>query len=129
MQNTKISQHCLTRIFLETGGLVDDDANCQIYQAKWWWAIRNSEASFRLTESGFDFLINNVRLKPYEIVFKNADHINAQTLIFLDRFLDCPWYLKPFSITVFGERKAFELKLFADDIEHFGLIKALKRSN
>jgi hypothetical protein len=35
------------------------------------------------------------------------------------------YYLTPMSITVFSERKSFELYLFSDDIRKFGLVKAM----
>jgi hypothetical protein len=39
--------------------------------------------------------------------------------------LDSPYYLTRESITVFTERKSFELYMFSDDIRKFGLIKAM----
>jgi L-rhamnose isomerase len=43
----------------------------------------------------------------------------------LERYLDSPYYLTRESITVFTERKSFELYMFSDDIRKFGLIKAM----
>jgi len=51
--------------------------------------------------------------------------LSPQTIIFFDQFIDCPYYLTNQSITVFSEKKAFELMLFSDDIRKYGLIKAI----
>jgi hypothetical protein len=45
----------------------------------------------------------------------------------MDNFIDCPYYITPYSIIVTNERKAMELHLFSGDIRKYGLTKALKR--
>jgi hypothetical protein len=70
-------------------------------------------------------LVGELDLKEYEIPFTEPIELSPQTIIFLERYVDCPYYLTPMSITVFSERKGFELMLFSDDIRKFGIIKAM----
>jgi len=70
-------------------------------------------------------LVNTLELKPYEVPFTEPIELSPQTIIFLERYLDSPYYLTKESITVFTERKSFELYMFSDDIRKFGLIKAM----
>jgi hypothetical protein len=53
--------------------------------------------------------------------------MTSQIIIFLDKFIDCPYYLTNRSITVTSERKAVELGLFSGDLRKYGLTKAMKR--
>jgi hypothetical protein len=64
-------------------------------------------------------------LREYEIPFTEPIELSPQTIVFLERYIDCPYYLTNMSITVFSERKSFELMLFSDDIRKFGLVKAM----
>lgn len=121
-----ISRDALTKIFLQQWGKSSDDVNVKLYSRAWWQSSRSGkDNAYRLTEEGCNFLINEIEVKSYEIPFTEPIELSPQTLIFLERYLDCPYYLTPMSITVFSERKSFELMLFSDDIRKFGLVKAM----
>ena len=121
-----IQRDTLTKIFLQQWGKSIDDANVSMYSRVWWQSNRvNKQTAFRLTDKGYEFLVSELELKEYEIPFTEPIELSPQTLIFLERYLDCPYYLTPMSITVFSERKSFELMLFSDDIRKFCLIKAM----
>lgn len=121
-----ITRDVLTKIFLKQYGKSIDDANVKLFSRKWWQSTRaNKQTNFRLSEEGHDFLVNDLELKAYEIPFTEPIELSPQTLIFLEKYVDCPYFLTPLSITVFSERKSFELMLFSDDIRKFGLIKAM----
>jgi hypothetical protein len=121
-----ITRDVLTKIFLQHWGKSTDDTNLQLYSRKWWQSTRvNKQTAFRLSEEGFEFLTNTLELKLYEIPFTEPIELSPQTIIFLERYIDCPYFLTSQSITVFSERKSFELYLFSDDIRKFGLIKAM----
>jgi hypothetical protein len=121
-----ITRDVLTKIFLQQWGKSTDDANLNLYSHKWWQSNRvNKQTAFRLSEDGFEFLINDLELKSYEVPFTEPIELSPQTIIFLERYIDCPYYLTVESITVFSEKKSFELYLFSDDIRKFGLIKAM----
>jgi len=121
-----ITRDVLTKIFLQEWGKSIDNANVSLYSHKWWQSNRvNKQTAFRLSEEGFDFLTTELELKSYEIPFTEPIELSPQTIIFLERYIDCPYFLTADSITVFSEKKSFELMLFSDDIRKFGLIKAM----
>jgi hypothetical protein len=115
----------LTKIFLQQWGKSTDDANVEMYSRTWWQSNRVGKNSFRLTEQGYEFLIRELELREYEIPFTEPIELSPQTIIFLEKYVDCPYLLTNQSITVFSERKSFELMLFSDDIRKFGLVKAM----
>lgn len=118
-----ISRDALTKIFIQQWGKSIDDANVAMYTRTWWQSSKAK--SFRLSDKGYEFLISELDLKEYEIPFTEPIELSPQTIIFLERYIDCPYYLTTQSITVFSEKKSFELYLFSDDIRKFGLIKAM----
>lgn len=121
-----ITRDALTKIFLQQWGKSTDDANFKLYGRKWWQSTRvNKQTAFRLSDEGFDFLINTLEIKMYEVPFTESIELSPQTIIFLEKYIDCPYYLTTESITVFTERKSFELFMFSDDIRKFGLVKAM----
>ena len=121
-----IPRAALTKIFLEQWGKSTDDANVEMYSRTWWQSNRSSKPNaFRLTDKGYEFLISELELKEYEIPFTEPIELSPQTIVFLEKYVDSPYYLTNHSITVFSERKSFELMLFSDDIRKFGLIKAM----
>jgi len=121
-----ITRDSLTQIFLQQWGKSTDDANMKIFGRKWWQSTRaGKQNNFRLSDEGYEFLVKELDLKEYEIPFTEPIELSPQTIIFLERYVDCPYYLTNMSITVFSERKSFELMLFSDDIRKFGLIKAM----
>jgi len=121
-----ISRTALTKIFLQQWGKSIDDANVQLFSRKWWQSTRvGKDSAFRLSDEGYEFLVKELDLREYELPFTEPIELSPQTIIFLERYVDCPYYLTNMSITVFSERKSFELMLFSDDIRKFGLIKAM----
>jgi hypothetical protein len=121
-----ITRDMLTKIFLQQWGKSIDDTNVRMYSRTWWQSNRvNKQTAFRLSDKGYEFLISELELKDYEIPFTEPIELSPQTIIFLERYIDCPYYLTNQSITVFSEKKSFELYLFSDDIRKFGLIKAM----
>lgn len=117
------SKESLTKIFLSQWGKSTDPANVELYFRKWWKS--NRKTGFRLSDAGFEFLTDDLDLACYEVPFTESIELSPQTIIFLDRYLDCPYYLTERSITVFSERRSFELYMFSDDIRKYGLIKAM----
>ena len=121
-----ITRDALTKIFLQQWGKTTDDVNVKMFSSKWWQSTRvGKQSAFRLSDEGFEFLTTDLDLKCYDIPFTEPIELSPQTIIFLERYVDCPYYLTQESITVFSERKSFELMLFSDDIRKFGLIKAM----
>lgn len=121
-----ISKESFTKIFLQQWNKSMDQANTRLFQRKWFINNRTKAGGgLRLTDEGYQFLVNDLELKEYEIPFTEDIDLSPQTIVFLDKYIDCPYYLTNKSITVFSEKKSFELMLFSDDIRKLGLVKAM----
>lgn len=121
-----ISRETYTKIFLKEMSRSIDEANLKLHLHKWWQSKRTKEdGGLRLSLEGYEFLVTELELKEYEIPFNEKIELSPQTIIFFDQFLDCPYFLTNQSLTVFNEKKAFELYMFSDDIRKYGLIKAI----
>lgn len=79
----------------------------------------------RLSDYGYDLFKNHVDMKSYEIQFPKELSLTNQNVIWLDRFVDGPYYLSKKSIIVFKEQTAVQLILFSGDVQKFGLAKAM----
>ncbi len=125
-----ISRETYTKIFLKNKEKSIDAANVKLHMHKWWQTHRNKdEGGLRLTEEGFNFLTTELELKCYEVPFTEPIDLSPQVIIFFDRNMDCPYFLTNSAITVFSEKKSFELYMFSDDIRKYGLIKAMNLQN
>ena len=121
-----ISRETYTKIFLSELGRSTDDANVKVTMDTIWQSRRTKiDGGLRLSDKGYEFLVGEVKLQEYEIPFTEPIDLSPQIIIFFDRYLDCPYYLTYQGLTVFSEKKAFELHLFSDDIRKFGLVKAM----
>ena len=117
-----------TKIFLKQADIAVTDANIKQYMPVWWQNTRAKlEGGLRLTNEGFDFIIEKLDLQTYEVPFPKDFKMTTQTVIFLDKFITCPYYLTNNSIIVTDEKKSMELHLFSGDLKKYGLTKAINR--
>ena len=79
----------------------------------------------RLTDQGFAVFTEQMEMKSYDIEFPKEFTLTNQTVIWLDRFIDGPYYLTKKSIVVFKEKTAVHLVLFSGDVAKFGMAKAM----
>jgi hypothetical protein len=121
-------KQALTVLFLEQANLPTDEDNLKKVMLSWWRNPRQKdEGGLTLTEAGYEFLTQNLKLKSYEIPFPKDFQFTTQIILFMDQLLDCPHYYTKKSIIVFKESKAVELMLFSGDIRKYGVAKALAR--
>ena len=119
-----------TKVFLKQAGISINESTLKEYMPMWWQNTRAKKVGgLRLTEDGLDFTVNRLELTNYEVPFPENFKVTTQIVIFLDKFIDCPYYLTNRSVTVLNEKKALELHLFSGDVRKYGLNKALKRAN
>lgn len=124
-----MNKETYTKIFLKEAGETCSPENLYEKMLKFWVNKRTKHTGgLRLTQEGFEY-INNLNIKSYEIPFPENLDLKAQVIIFLDRFIDCPYFLTDRSITVLSERKAIELYMFSGDVQKYGLIKAMNRKH
>jgi hypothetical protein len=118
----------LTKEFLKDSGLPDDEKSLEKYLWSWWVNPRlNGDRSLGLTTQGYEVISKDVGLKFYQIDLPNNIEITNQLIIWLDKFIDCPWYMTKRSIFVSREKIAVQLVLFSGDLQKFG--KAKDRAN
>jgi hypothetical protein len=117
-----------TKVFLQAAGEpLNDDIIKQCRNA-WWWNVRAKDSGgLRMTESALEFINDVAQIKTYKVDFPKDFGITAQVLLWLDNYIDSPYYITKKHITVLKERAAFELYLFSGDIKKFGHNKALSR--
>lgn len=116
-----------TKIFLKQAGVAVTEENIGVSMRVWWQNNRTKkEGGLRLTEGGLDFVRTTLDLAVYEVPFPIGFDLKPQVIIFLDRFIDCPYFLTDRSITVLSERKCFELYLFNGDVQKYGITKAMR---
>lgn len=120
-----IDRDALTKVFLRRWGKSMSAENVRYYSRKWWRSVRASKiANYRLSDSGFAFVTETLQLISYRISIPEPIR-NPQDLIFIDKYVDCPYYLQDDAIIVFSEKKGAELSFFSDDIGRYGLAKAM----
>ena len=123
-----MNQNTYTKIFLKSANIALTEENIKLHQRKWWINIRAKDVGgLRLTDEGLNFLTTTLELKVHSIPFPPDLDMKPQVLLFLDKFIDCPYHLTETEIIVLSERKSFELHLFAGDVRKYGLIKAMRR--
>lgn len=117
-----------TKVFLKAADEKFNSSKIDQLKKEWWYNIRSTEQSgLRLTEIGFEYVANKSQIKTYKIEFPKEFTVTPQILLWLDKFIDSPYYIDKKSITVLKEKSAFELYLFSGDIRKFGYSKALAK--
>ena len=117
-----------TKIFLKQAGKGVNELSVKEYLPLWWKNTRGKETGgLRLTDAGFEFITQQIDLQTYEIPYPPEFELTTNTIIWMDNFIDCPYYLAQRCIIVTNEKKAMELSLFSGDVRKYGLQKALTR--
>lgn len=125
-----IDKKTYTKIFLKQADKSIDKANIALHLQTLWYSHRTKKrGGLRLSDQGYEFLVKEIELQEHEIPFSDQLELSPSIVIFLDQYLECPYYLTYKSLTVFSEKEAFKLHMFSDDIRKFGLIKAMNARN
>jgi hypothetical protein len=118
-----------TKLFLKELGKSINNVTVAEYMPLWWKNSRSKgSGGLRLTDAGYAVL-QQIDLATYDVPYPHNMPLTTQVIIYLDQFIDCPYYLTNRSITVTNEKKAVELTLFSGDLRKYGLTKAMNRSN
>ena len=117
-----------TKIFLKEAGKSVNESTLQEYMPVWWQNTRSKDSGgLRLTDQGIEFITEQLELTTYEIPFPKDFVLTSNTLVWLDEFIDCPYWLGRHGMMVTNEKKALELHLFSGDVKKYGINKALSR--
>jgi|TARA_B110000503_G_C6998057_1_gene350273 hypothetical protein len=119
-----------TKVFLKAADKSINALSVKEYLSVWWKNTRTKDTGgLRLTDEGFRFITEDIELTTYEIPYPRDFELTTNVVIWMDNFIDCPYYLGRREIIVTNEKKAMELHLFSGDIRKYGLTKALSRHN
>lgn len=122
-----MNKNVYTKVFLKQLGQTVNDQNVKAMLPIWWYNTRDKDVGgLRLTDEGLEAVIR-ADITTYDIPYPMDMPLTTQVIIFLDQFIDCPYYLTNRSITVTDEKKAVELTLFSGDLRKYGLTKAMSR--
>ena len=94
----------------------------------WWQNVRESyqARSLRLTKIGLE-TIKKLDIKTYEIKFPDKIIFTPQTYLWLDEFVDCPYFVDKKQIIVTMEKMALQMMMFAGDVTKYGLARAMSK--
>jgi|TARA_R110000803_G_C11975309_1_gene320092 hypothetical protein len=119
-----------TKIFLKQLGIAITEATLKEYTPIWWQNTRvKATGGLRLTDEGIRVVTEDVELATFDVPFPKDFNLTTNTIIWLDQFIDCPWWLGRGGMVVTDERKAVEISLFSGDVRKYGITKALNRQN
>jgi hypothetical protein len=117
-----------TKIFLKQSDKSINEVSVKEHLSLWWQNTRSKEqGGLRLTDEGFRFIVEELNLQTYDIPYPQDFELTTNTIIWLDNFIDCPYFLSRKGIVVTNEKKAVELSLFSGDVRKYGLTKALNK--
>jgi hypothetical protein len=116
-----------TKIFLKESDIDISDEVLQSYKTTWWFNLRSKNTGgLRLTVEGINFVKENSKIKTYEVELpEDVKHV-PQLLIWLDKFIQSPYFIDKKKIIITDEKLAFELYLFSGDVRKMGLAKAVR---
>lgn len=109
-------------------GWTDSESNGK-HNIIWQNPRKKTTGGNRLTDEGYRVFIEEMDIKSYSIDFPKDFTLSNQTTIWLDRFIDGPYYITKKAIVVFKEKTAVQLILFSGDVQKFGLAKAMSKNN
>ena len=117
-----------TFLMLKEQPLHDESIKTAYYT--WWQNVREKyqARSLRLTKLGFEW-VESCDIKTYDIKFPAKIIFTPQTYLWLDEFVDCPYFVDKERIVVTMEKMALQLMLFAGDITKYGLARAMSKAD
>jgi hypothetical protein len=124
-----IKGHLTKVVSMQLGWPTDEKGLAKNHALIWQNPRKKDVGGMRLTEEGFTVFTEQMDMKSYDIEFPKEFTLTNQTTIWLDRFIDGPYYITKKSIIVFKEKTAVQLVLFSGDVEKFGMAKAMSLKN
>jgi hypothetical protein len=117
-----------TKIFLKEASKSVNESTMQEFMPVWWQNNRSKDkGGLRLTDQGMEFITEEIELTTYEVPFPKDFIMTSNTLVWLDEFIDCPYWIGRHGMIVTNEKKALELHLFSGDVKKYGINKALSK--
>jgi len=124
-----VKQELTKIISTQLGWPTDSKALAKNHSIVWQNPRKKDIGGLRLTDEGYTVFTEQMDIKAYDIEFPKEFTLTNQVTIWLDRFIDGPYYITKKSIVVFKEKTAVQLILFSGDVQKFGLAKAMSLKN
>ena len=124
-----VKSHLTNIISTQLGWPTDPKTLEKNHSVIWQNPRKKDQGGMRLTDKGFEIFTDQMEMKSYDIEFPKEFTLTNQVMIWLDRFIDGPWYITKKSIIVFKEKTAVQLILFSGDVQKFGIAKAMSLKN
>ena len=123
-----MNKDAYTKAFLQAAELPVNEKNIKDYKAVWWWSFRNkNQGGLRLTEQALEFIEEHAKIKTYKIEFPKEFAFTPQVLLWLDNYIDSPFFVNKKYIIVMKEKAAFELYLLSGDVRKLGHNRAMSK--
>ncbi len=117
-----------TEIFLKAAGMVPTAKEIEDFKKIFWYSTRDKEAGgLRLTEQGITWIEEKSEIKTYTIELPKELSITPQIVIWMDQYIDTPWFTEKRILRVLSEKTAFELYLFSGDIKKLGVARTMAK--
>jgi len=127
-RSNDMNKDAYTKAFLQAAELPVNEKNIKEYKAVWWWSFRNkAQGGLRLTEQALEFIEKYAKLKTYKIEFPKEFAFTPQVLLWLDNYIDSPFFVNKKHIIVMKEKAAFELYLLSGDVRKLGHSRAMSK--
>ena len=112
----RLDKKQLTSAFITAGDINPTPKQLKQYYPIWWANVRK-DGGLRLTDEGFKFVINHLKLVSWSYKL-DRDNIKSQTLLDLDKHIDCPYWISKSKtkLVLFGEETAVLMNLYGGDI-------------
>lgn len=123
-----MNKDAYTKAFLQAAEIPLTEKNIKEYKAVWWWSFRNKkQGGLRLTDQALEFIEEYAKIKTYKIEFPKEFAFTPQVLLWLDNYIDSPFFVNKKYIIVMKEKAAFELYLLSGDVRKLGHNRAMSK--
>jgi len=113
----------LTKYIAEQCNLPTDEEYIKNLIVKWWFNPRKKlSGGLRLTDEGFSQISKYI--KVYRVAIDQPIPYTNKVIIWLDKYIDSPWYVTNKEVYVLHEKIAVQLVLFSGNIARYTEIKA-----
>ncbi len=107
----------ITKYVAEQLGLDTKEKYLKQLVQVWWQNTRIKETGgLGLTDQGFACL-KQAEIRCHRVEFTEPIHVNNSLILWIDRNINCPFYITPKEIYLFGERMAIQLVLFSGNLQ------------
>jgi hypothetical protein len=110
------NKRVIVKKILEKLGIPTDLDHLNQYNQKIWMNPRET-GGFRLTQGGYDIFKVQLEVHSYKLKLDTENTQALATLLNLDRYLPCPYYIiNKHNLEIFGEREAILFALHGNNL-------------